>query len=202
MQPSKKNLIRIILLCSFISQASSVCYPAPTYQSSATKYTCALRQANWAREAIFEITYLHCRKEPAIHVFVRNFYGLDEINRDFSQMLSNVKATSFSGKTSMLAFKFSTFEAIPKYGVRKQTQVKVVFTGVFGKPNSEHLLTAVFPADDTSDCSWGSSMELHDQIFLGGGICLALIFILFVVYLIRKYKNNHGTMRPDQKVFL
>eukprot|EP00794_Sanderia_malayensis_P004770 gene4770-5397_t len=170
-----------------------VCYPAPSYQAITGKYSCRLLQVNWASESYFEVVYKHCLEEPTVHVFIRNFYGIDEINRDFSKKASSWKTMSFTGKLAQLVFKFSTFKANPELDIKEQIQVKVLFYAVYGKPNSELLLTAVFPNHDKSDCQWVETLSLHNKIFFVFGLIFGFVFIIAisVIYYYRRYTSSH-----------
>ena len=51
-----------------------------------SKYQCKLYQMNWSDETEFILTYKHCINKPAtVNLFIRGFYGIDEINRDFNE---------------------------------------------------------------------------------------------------------------------
>ena len=68
---------------------NGACYAAPTYQTTAGKYSCKLHQTNWAEETFFEVTYKHCLHEPTFGALIRNFHGIDEINMNFNEEVTS-----------------------------------------------------------------------------------------------------------------
>ncbi len=90
---SLKPWLCLIVYISYFP-VKSECYAAASYQTTTEKYVCRLHQSNWASEAMFEVKFLHCLEEPTVNVFIRNFYGVDEINMNFDRLTSNWKYVS------------------------------------------------------------------------------------------------------------
>ena len=44
---------------------------------------------------------------------------------------------------------------------------------------------------------WAETLELHDQVFLGIGLCGGFALILVTVFCFRKHKMRHNYQRPQ-----
>jgi len=189
------------LITTSCADSKIECYTSASYQATKGERSCKLWQPNWSPEVYFEVTHKHCLKEPMVNVFIRNFHGVDEINIDFNRKSSSWKGQSFAGKTYLIILKFNEFNIDGSPG---QLHVKFIFFPIFGALFSQHLLTAVFNTDDKSDCIWAETLELHDEVFLGIGLCGGFALILVAVFCFRNHKmrNNYQRPQPSGKVHL
>ncbi|XP_065061793.1 uncharacterized protein LOC135688747 [Rhopilema esculentum] len=174
---------------------NTLCYGLPTYITQTPRpFTCRLWQPNWASETVFELTFLHCQEIPTVQLFIRNFYGVDEINTYFNPKYKKIKTRLYTGVLARLDLDFKIVKGNKKIGVRPSVRVLVYLVPDHKfSPEKRLLLTGVYYSDIKDDCSFYDSMSLHSKIFAALGLVAGLIIIPIVVTIIRRWHRNRGS---------
>eukprot|EP00112_Aurelia_sp_Birch-Aquarium-sp1_P003016 Seg1338.5 transcript_id=Seg1338.5/GoldUCD/mRNA.D3Y31 product="hypothetical protein" protein_id=Seg1338.5/GoldUCD/D3Y31 len=147
---------------------------------------------------MFEITYQHCQEVPTLNVFIRNFYGYDEINTYFNPKYKSTKVRLFTGVVARIDLRFRVIKGNKKLGIRPSVRILVLLVPDHRfSPVKQQILTGVFYTDMKDDCSFLDLMELHVKIFLAIGLLAGLVFLPITVYLCKKWRLKRG--KGDQK---
>eukprot|EP00794_Sanderia_malayensis_P001087 gene1087-428_t len=193
---SHKERVRREHIADATSTRTGQCYALPTYiVYKEGNYKCKLWQPNWASETMFELTFKHCQEIPTINLFVRNFYGADEINTDFNTKFTKWRFTLYTGKDAQFIIKFQKIKGSRTYGIRPQVRVLVAFKPNYLKSETQQLLTGVFFTDKKDDCSFFEKMGLHEQILMGMALVAALVIIPLIAFVIFRWKRDEKKMR-------
>jgi len=189
----------IIFATMFLRVASekpnTLCYGRPTYITRHPRpYTCHLWQPNWAIETAFELHFLHCQKMPTVSLFIRNFYGYDEINTYLNPKYKSFKTRLYTGVLARIDLKFTIIKENKKLNIRPSVEVKVLLVPDHKfSPDKRFMLLAVFYTDMKDDCNFFDTMELHTKVIIALVLIAVLVIIPIIVALIRKWKKERGT---------